>query len=161
MTMRKRAVAFAAMLGVLGIALIQVQSWGTAPSEHKVTLCHATHSFTNPYVEITVDFHSITKGGHGSHDGPVFFAGIDKHTHWGDIIPAFDFGPGAQYAGKNLDAGRVILENGCSVEEPTTTSAPETTSTTAEPTTTVPETTSTTAEPTTTVPETTTTIEPN
>src|SRR5579872_6494171 len=42
-------------------------------NDHKITICHATGSATNPYVEITVDKHAL-KNGHT--------------TAKGDIIPA-------------------------------------------------------------------------
>jgi len=48
-----------------------------APVDHKVTICHATGSATNPYVEITVDYHAL-KNGHTAAKG--------------DIIPAPDAG---------------------------------------------------------------------
>ena len=89
--------------------------------EHKVTLCHSTDSYTNPYSLVTVDFNSVMLGGHGSHTGPVFDPAVQGGT-WGDIIPAFDFGDGNQYAGMNLDAvGQGILDSGCTVVPSTTT----------------------------------------
>ncbi len=63
----------------------------------KVTICHRTHSVTNPYVRITVDYNSVNKkSGHQIHDEifageHVFKAGIYKRAKdkdWGDIIPA-------------------------------------------------------------------------
>jgi hypothetical protein len=63
----------------------------------KVTICHRTHSETNPYVRITVDYNSVNKkSGHQGHDEifageHVFKAGIYKRAKdkdWGDIIPA-------------------------------------------------------------------------
>lgn len=54
-----------------------------------VTICHKTGSKNNPYVIITVDDDSITKGGHGHH-----------HDH-GDIIPPFIDDEGKQYPGQN------------------------------------------------------------
>jgi len=39
----------------------------TAP--RRITICHATSSATNPYVEITVDANSLN--GHGDHDGDI------------------------------------------------------------------------------------------
>ena len=60
--------------------------------------------------------------GHDGHNGPVFYAAIPKQDKWGDIIPAFDFGPGEQYAGKNLPAeGQAILDNECILPCTTTT----------------------------------------
>jgi hypothetical protein len=65
--------------------------------DRKVTICHRTHSETNPYVRITVDYNSVNKkSGHQGHDEifageHVFKAGIYKRAKdkdWGDIIPA-------------------------------------------------------------------------
>lgn len=67
------------------------------PPSRKVTICHRTHSETNPYVRITVDYNSVNKkSGHQGHDEifagqHVFTAGIYKRAKdklWGDIIPA-------------------------------------------------------------------------
>ena len=72
-----------------------------------------------------------------------------KHTDWGDIIPAFDFGPGEQYDGMNIPAGQAILDNGCELPVEETTTTVEDTTTTEETTTTVEETTTTVEETTT------------
>lgn len=129
-------------------------SHGNEKQEHQVTLCHATASVTNPYVRITVDFHSVIDDhGHGGHSGPVFDTNLPKHTAWGDIIPPFTFGTDV-YGGMNWDAsGQALLAGDCT-EQPTTTTTPPTTAppTTAPPTTAPP----TTAPPTTTTPTTTT-----
>jgi hypothetical protein len=134
----------AILLGIFGIAV----AGATQPEpEHIITLCHATDSYSNPYVTESVDIASPLFQGHDGHDGPVFYAAIPKDTKWGDIIPAFDFGPGAQYAGKNwTDAGQAIQANDCTAPDaiPTTTTSttpPEdttTTSTTESTTTTTP-----------------------
>lgn len=76
----------------------------SAAVERKVTLCHRTASFSNPYVEITVDQNSVLSQGHGSHTGGVYPA-----AGWGDIIPPFD-----GYAGLNwTPEGQTILASGC------------------------------------------------
>jgi hypothetical protein len=86
---------------------------------HKVTICHATASDSNPYVEISVDIASIVgDSGHG-HSG----------VNAGDIIPPFAV-DGYVYAGNNWDADhQAIFNNGCSVAAPST-STTSTTSTT-------------------------------
>ena len=112
---------FAAALGASAVCgLVLISSASSDQADHKVTLCHATDSATNPYASVTVDYHSVLGEGHGSHDGPVF----DPFTQgkWGDIIPSFDFGPDATYAGMNLNSiGQNILTNGCSTTSATST----------------------------------------
>jgi len=104
---------------VVACGAIAVAS-GAGALEHKITLCHATDSTTNPYVAITVDYHSTVKAGHGAHEGPIYFEGIEGR--WGDIIPAFDFGDGKQFDGMNLgDGGQQILDAGCIGTPATTT----------------------------------------
>lgn len=75
----------------------------TEELSRKVTICHRTHSVTNPYVRITVDYNSVNKkSGHQIHDEifqdeHVFKAGIYKRAKdkdWGDIIPADPSGLG-------------------------------------------------------------------
>lgn len=131
------AAAVAAMTA--GIALVAAPALASPKVTDNVTLCHATASATNPFVEETVDPDSIVrKSGHDSHEG--------------DIIPAFDYADGS-YPGKNLDQA-ALLDSGCQAieESPTTepttsTTTSPTTSTTTEPTTST--TTSTTTSPTT------------
>jgi hypothetical protein len=102
-------------LSVLGVA--QVSAADSAP--HKVTLCHATDSTSNPYVLITVDYHGAMNG-HAGHAGPLFSPDTASQG-WGDVIPPFDFGPDGTFAGMNWTAdGQAILANGC-VAVPTTT----------------------------------------
>lgn len=119
--------AFALALAGLGVT----GAGATQPNpNHKVTLCHRTASYSNPYVVITVDVASVLHGhGHDGHNGPVFFSTIPKHEKWGDIIPPFDYGPGEQYAGKNwTPGGQAIWNNGCKLASATTTTMETTTS---------------------------------
>lgn len=165
-TRSKAAGAVSIVLGLLAmLAVFLPASAHGAPGEHKVTLCHATHSPTNAYVEITVDYHSVIKAGHGDHTGPVFDPSLAKDVAWGDIIPPFQLG-GENYPGLNWTAaGQAIFAAGCVVPDvaPTTTpttNAPTTTTTTEAPMTT----TTTTEAPTTTTteaPTTTTTTSAN
>ena len=128
-------------LGALSMVLagLGVSSAGaTEPNpDHLVTLCHRTDSYSNPYEEFTVDVGSVLgEDGHDSHNGPVFYPEIPKHTEWGDIIPAFDFGPGEQYAGQNVPEGQAILDAHCAFPSATTTTSEATTTTEGETTTT-------------------------
>jgi hypothetical protein len=123
---RELAVLSGAVGALASIAL--VPNALAAPTEHKVTICHATASHTNPYVKITVDYHSITQGGHGGHEGPVFDPSLT--TKWGDIIPPFDLGEDATFPGANWDEGQSILTNGCKVGPATTTTTMPTTTAT-------------------------------
>ena len=77
----------------------------------KITICHATGSQGNPFVELQVDDDSIFKeNGHGSHPN--------------DIIPPFDYvdehGNPGHYPGLNWPAGEAIWANGCSPPGTTT-----------------------------------------
>ena len=121
----------AIVLAGLGVPI----AGATQPNpEHKITLCHRTASRTNPYVTESVDVASELFAGHDGHNGPVFSPDLPEHEEWGDIIPAFDFGPGEQYAGKNLStAGQAILDNGCVLPDTTTTTStiPEESTTTS------------------------------
>jgi LPXTG-motif cell wall-anchored protein len=166
---RARVVGMSAIaIGILLLftAATPLAAGATQPSpEHQVTLCHATDSYSNPYVSVTVDVASVQFEGHDGHNGPVFYADIPKHEQWGDIIPPFDYGDAGSYPGKNwTTAGQAIWNAGCAVAPPTTTTTePPTTTTTEAPTTTTtqPPTTTTTEAPTTTTtqPPTTTTTE--
>lgn len=87
----------------------------------KVTICHATASFTNPYTNPSVDLDAVDGVGnndHSSHTGHVF-DGATKG--WGDIIPpvADDGITPVPGGGLNFDeAGQAIHENGCVIPPP-------------------------------------------
>ncbi|MDL2363216.1 MAG: hypothetical protein QFB86_02445 [Patescibacteria group bacterium] len=71
----------------------------TVEKENKVTLCHATSSQTNPYVEITVS----AAGAYNGH--------YSKHAD--DITPTFTY-DGQTYAARG---DQTVLAAGCTVEE--------------------------------------------
>lgn len=76
------------------------------PALAKVTICHATASASNPYVEITVSTAAVLTQGHDQHQGRR------------DIIPPFSY-DGGSFAGLNWDStGRAIYEAGCREPEP-------------------------------------------
>lgn len=78
------------------------------PPAHSLTICHATGSATNPYVEITVDVAAVIHG-HSRHDG--------------DIYPPFSY-DNTTYTGSNWPSRTAIYSNGCLESTPTPTPAP-------------------------------------
>ena len=88
-----------------------------------VTICHRTNADNNPYgpKAQTVSIDSVIEsGGHDSHEGPVWYPGINQT--WGDIIPEFRYfdsnGDVQIYGGKNnTKYGLSILENNCQFPE--------------------------------------------
>jgi hypothetical protein len=120
------ALAAAASLGVFAHV-----AGATSPPDHKITICHATDSYTNPYVVITVDVASVRFSGHQGHDGPIFFPAIPKHTKWGDIIPPTSNDGTRAVTPKNWSVeGQSIWADGCSASGPVTTTTNEPTTTT-------------------------------
>jgi hypothetical protein len=125
----RRAVAMVVSLAtvatgfVLTPALTEVASAAT-----KITICHRTHSTTNPYRKITVSTNATTNSKHGGHKVPsgssnpaVYtssFTYASNNKIWGDIIPGNTNG-GAAYGGTNgtelnwSTAGIALFTNGC------------------------------------------------
>ena len=106
------AVAVCGLAAAAGLATAALNQGGepVVRGATKVTICHATSSETNPYVQESVDDDSIVKeNGHDSHPA--------------DIIPPFSYVDGGQtnhYPGKNWDTqGQAIWTNGCDVPPPT------------------------------------------
>lgn len=132
--------ALAAGAGLLLAGAMSGSASATRPDpdtgDHKVTICHATNSGTNPYVLIEVDYAAVDSAGgsdHMSHDwdGVVWYAGAkDEGVRWTDIIPPVEgVTPGLGWTTE----GQAIWNNGCvypEVEE-TTTTVEETTTTAA------------------------------
>jgi hypothetical protein len=131
-----------AALVLAGVVLaLAAPALATPGGENPVTLCHATASASNPYVEITVDADSAGgqnqlngQNGHASHAGPIFDPATNASgDNWGDVIPAYSYvvaaGPDAgttiTYDGMNLSAeGLAILGNGCALPEPSPSPSP-------------------------------------
>lgn len=121
--MRPTVVAVAT-LGFIALGFASSPPVFAQPQGHlPVRICHATASWTNPFTNPTVDASSIANNqgatvtnGHGEHTGPLF-PPEDVNSHWGDIIPPFDFTDrgGPKFAGLNWPAGQAIWEAGCTV----------------------------------------------
>jgi hypothetical protein len=80
-----------ATAGIAGIALVGVTAPANAGGngtndDKKVTICHATGSESNPYVQITVSENSLNGNGHALHAGdliPAPAAGCPEGGHGG------------------------------------------------------------------------------
>jgi hypothetical protein len=103
--MAKAVTAAMLVAGTIGGSAALAAATPADSTGHKVTICHATASKTNPYVMINVDVASIVgDSGHGH-------SGINE----GDIIPAFDIA-GYHYAGHNT---QLVGTPGCGLVPPT------------------------------------------
>lgn len=115
---RKIAIAVIALISLVGLPDLnsltdnfneQVISNADAAGSGKITICHRTHSVTNPYRMITVSNNAVNKArGHKVHTGGVFNTasgyyltdGGSAAKVWGDIIPGGD-SDGTPYNGTN------------------------------------------------------------
>jgi hypothetical protein len=96
----------AAALIALGpaIAIAKTDNGSDNPG-NKVTICHATGSQTNPYVQISPNANGV-------------ISGHVNHQDTRDIIPPFSYNHGTtkSFPGQNFDAsGQAVLRNGCKV----------------------------------------------
>ena len=78
-TTRRIAAAIGAASITVGLLLFSIPA--EAGVGNRVSICHRTHSQTNPYRRITV----AKQSGHSGHSGGVWFLGA---LAWGDIIPS-------------------------------------------------------------------------
>jgi len=117
---RRRVLGLAVVgaAGVLGVAATASAGVPTPPngegSKDKVTICHATSSWTNPYNEIEVSTNSIINQVSGKVQGH----GKDKD----DVIPGFSIPrqspPNPEgliwtFPGMNMPEGQKLLDNHC------------------------------------------------
>ncbi|MEI8239236.1 MAG: hypothetical protein WCI22_07405, partial [Actinomycetota bacterium] len=110
-------------LGSLAVGSFTAQAT-SGDDAHHVTVCHATHSESNPYVPVTVDVHSLGSG-HLGRSGTIWYSGAKAAgVVWGDIVPAV----AGITRGQNVAEGHYYLEHDC--EKP-----PSSTSTTLAPST--------------------------
>jgi hypothetical protein len=128
------------------VVAVPTAAFATQPDpNHKVTICHRTHSASNPYVIITVDEAAINSDGgsdHQSHNegnapNATMIPGATETTGgavgsiadamalkdaglwWSDVIPPFyENGDPGDWNSLNWDAtGQAIFENGCGAGE--------------------------------------------
>ena len=116
------------LAAVFTVLLLANTANATQPDpDHLVTICHRTHSATNPYVVITVDEAAVDgEGNHDDHqshnEGPVpdpasyeNFASIKADGGWwGDVIPPFyaNGDPGT-WPALNYEGNEEFFEGGC------------------------------------------------
>lgn len=108
--MRRQTTAIIVAIFLAASALLTFSVNANAAQSDKITICHATNSETNPYVQITVSENSTALAGHEGHTGSIWTPG-DKAADvtWGDIIPTEP-----DVVGLNDTAtGRAWLANGC------------------------------------------------
>ena len=98
------AVVGALLAGTVGVASMPVASASPGPPS-KVTICHATGSASNPYVQITVSENAVREGrGHNR----------DNHQGGEDIIPPEQPGQSYDPDGRNWDpASQTFYNDGC------------------------------------------------
>ena len=129
-------------MGVLvAAALVAGLSWTAtltpspvAAASGKVTICHRTHSRTNPYRRITVSQNAVQNARHGGHGLPIgsanpavydsTFLYAPTNKYWGDIIPGGD-AEGLTYNGTTqialnwTAAGKADFTSYCAAMTPT------------------------------------------
>jgi ABC-type sugar transport system substrate-binding protein len=94
------AVVGALLVGIIGIASMPVARASPGPPG-KVTICHATGSASNPFVQITISENAAREGRAHNRDG---------HQASEDIIPPGPYDPD----GRNWDPARqTIYDEGC------------------------------------------------
>ena len=128
---RATSVLGTAFVTLSAVAFVSTMNAGATASHplHKVTICHATNSISNPYVQITVDEAAVDgqegndhgRGDHLlTHGGPVFDA-ANPVPGWGDMIPPFYSDPNETPTGypslnwEDNPAGQDLFYNGCNV----------------------------------------------
>jgi hypothetical protein len=91
----RRSRSFLVAFGLTSVVVLgSAPAWaGSGGSGGKITICHRTHSTTNPYRRITVSISAAngsSTNDHTHHTGSVFDAGYAYPPNakvWGDVIP--------------------------------------------------------------------------
>lgn len=113
-----------AVLGVVGFTATGGASTATKSDADHVTICHATGSASNPFVQKSPSASGVFNGHLGK-----------SHQDGRDIIPPFSY-KGQTYSQNWNASGQAIFNNGCKPVSTTTTTTPVTTTTKTPPTTT-------------------------
>lgn len=93
-----------AAIVALGLAIGAQPAVAANGSWHKVTICHATSSATNPFTVNSVDVSSIANLARGNGHG----------EHADDIIPPFTDLKGTSFAGQNWSPdAQAFIDAGC------------------------------------------------
>jgi hypothetical protein len=112
-------------LAALAIVATPALATGNNNGNDKVTICHATSSEGNPYVQ-NQPSKSGDVNGHDGHDNDIIPAFGYNHEHpgtihWHGFTPHFHSSTDHEheYAGKNWDEeGQAIWNNDCNIPEP-------------------------------------------
>ena len=78
-----------AAIPALGIVPSGFLSIASAARAEKETICHATHSASNPYRRITISKNAVNRStGHKIHNSATWTSASTNGGSWGDGIPA-------------------------------------------------------------------------
>ncbi len=118
----RRARMFRCLTGLMLVAASAILVQSPSPAEaapSRITICHRTHSTTNPYRRITVSVSAVNGSGgndHSHHAGSPFdpsFAYPPNAKNWGDVIP--DAASDGHGSGQNWTTVGQAIFNGTSV----------------------------------------------
>ena len=87
-TLRQNAKFIAAAAGIASVAVLSPVTISAKKSGENITICHATSSEKNPYVQKSVDPQGVING-HLGHDGdivaPFVYDGVTYSQNWDEV----------------------------------------------------------------------------